>query len=266
MGWNLGGIVAGAIAGGAGAAERYLVEERRNETAIAKEKELAQYKADIDFERAQRLDELKASRQSKFETQERDSVATNMGLATDAAKEAGYKPGTVEFHTTAAEFLNASGRPELAKEQLAEANRIRTDDTKDQIASKNLELQTARLEAARARREGGGSDNSIRREELEDRRDKEHTISLKDFGTYKYKDKTSGEEVVDPTGYAAVRKIDSVLKTQPEFKDRGARIDAITEIRTTADMMRRNNPKLGFQQSIELSYNKWADAYKPRAK
>jgi hypothetical protein len=207
MGWNLGGIIAGAVAGGAGAAERFLVEERRNETALAKEKELAQFRADIEMEKQQRLDELKASRQSKAEMVERESVAENIKQAGESAKEAGFKPGTVEYHTHAAEFLNASGRAELAKEQLAEANRIRTDDTKDQIAAAKNETALARLEAASARRAAGGKDKDEDEDKLDDRNTKRLiTMGTKNIRNEEGKvDKDSGAGDVFVEQYTGLR-------------------------------------------------------------
>jgi hypothetical protein len=202
MGWNLGGIVAGAIAGAAGAAERFLVEERRNETALAKEKELAQFRADIEMEKQQRLEELKIKRKDAWDAQERESIAENIKQAGESAKEAGFKPGTVEYHTHAAEFLNASGRAELAKEQLAEANRIRTDDTKDQIAAAKNETALARLEAASARRAAGGKDKDEDEDKLDDRNMKRlitmgtKTLPKKD-GNGTIKDSGAGDVFVE---------------------------------------------------------------------
>lgn len=151
MGWSLSGILGAAMVGGGAAAERNFVEERRNEQAMAKAKELAQFNSDLEFDRAQRVQEAKDKRTERETERNLDSNATNMELAKEyATGEAKTKPGSVEFYEAQADFLNRSGRQDLAKDMLNEANRIRTDDTKDQIAS-------ARAEAARARREGGGS-------------------------------------------------------------------------------------------------------------
>lgn len=158
MGWSLSGILGAAMVGGATAAERNFVEERRNEQALAKAKELAEFNENLKFEREQRVEEGKTARALKLEAQNRDSNATNFELAKEYATRstddkddpgAGQKPGTVGYYEAQADYLNRSGRQDLAKEMLAEANRIRVDDTKDQVA-------LARAEAARVRREGGG--------------------------------------------------------------------------------------------------------------
>lgn len=136
MGWSLSGILGAAMVGGGAAAERNFVDERKNEAAIAKAKELAVFEADLRMEREQRVEEAKAARAAKLEFQNRESDATNFELAKDyAINELKAKPGTVEFYEGTADFLNRSGRKDLAKDMLAEANRIRTDDTKDQIAA-----------------------------------------------------------------------------------------------------------------------------------
>lgn len=158
MGWSLSGILGAAMVGGATAAERNFIEERRNEQALAKAKELAEFNENLRFDREQRVEEAKTKRAEIEGARQRDSEATNFELAKEYATRpkddkddpgAGARPGSVEYYEAQADFLNRSGRKDLAKQMLDEANRVRTDDTKDQVA-------LARAEAARARREPGG--------------------------------------------------------------------------------------------------------------
>ena len=150
MGWSLSGILGAAMVGGATAAERNFVEERRNEQALTKAKELAEFQENLKFDREQRVQEAKDKRTERDTVRNLESNATNFELAKDyATSEANTKPGSVEFYEAQADFLNRSGRQDLAKEMLTEANRIRTDDTKDAVAA-------ARAEGVRARRDGGG--------------------------------------------------------------------------------------------------------------
>ena len=153
MGWSLSGILGAAMVGGATAAERNFVEERRNEQALAKAKELAEFQENLKFDREQRVQEAKDKRTERDTVRNLESNATNFELAKDyATSEANTKPGTVEFYEAQADFLNRSGRQDLAKDMLTEANRIRTDDTKDAVAAARA--------AGRASGGGGGRSGS----------------------------------------------------------------------------------------------------------
>lgn len=153
MGWSLSGILGAAMVGGGAAAERNFVEERRNEQSLAKAKELAEFNENLKFEREQRVQEAKDKRIERETARNLESNATNFELAKDyATSEANTKPGTVEFYEAQADFLNRSGRQDLAKDMLTEANRIRTDDTKDAIAAARA--------AGRASGGGGGGSGS----------------------------------------------------------------------------------------------------------
>lgn len=154
MGWSLKGIIGGALVGGAGAAEKHFVAEDNMARELAAKKEMADYTAEIDFNKTKRLEEWKAGNKDTAEMRERESISENTALASDAAIAAGEKPGTVGYHASMADFFARSGRPELADKALAEANRIRTDDTKDQIAAARLDAANAR--AARGGGGGGG--------------------------------------------------------------------------------------------------------------
>ncbi len=148
MGWDLKGIIGNAIAGAADAGSRYFVEERRRETELAAQKELADYKNEIELNKQQRLEEAKALRAERDLMRNRESNATNEELANDFAREQGHKSGTVGWYDAKADFLNRSGREDLAKEAYNQADKIRADDTKDQIAAARA--------AARAGGGGGG--------------------------------------------------------------------------------------------------------------
>lgn len=152
MGWDLKGIIGNAIAGAADAGSRYFVEERRRETELAAQKDLADYKNEIELNRQQRLEEAKALRAERDLMRNRESNATNEELANDFAREQGHKSGTVGWYDAKADFLNRSGREDLAKEAYNQADKIRADDTKDQIAAARA--------AARAGGGGGGGGGS----------------------------------------------------------------------------------------------------------
>ena len=155
MGWSLKGIIGGALVGGAGAAEKHFVAEDNMARELAAKKEMADYTSEIEFNKTKRLEEWRAANKDTGEMRERESISENTALASDAAIAAGEKPGTVGYHASMADFFSRSGRPELAEKALAEANRIRTDDTKDQIAAARLDAANAR--AARGGGGGGGS-------------------------------------------------------------------------------------------------------------
>lgn len=154
MGWSLKGIIGGALVGGAGAAEKHFVAEDNMARELAAKKEMADYTSEIEFNKTKRLEEWRAANKDTGEMRERESISENTALASDAAIAAGEKPGTVGYHASMADFFARSGRPELAEKALAEANRIRTDDTKDQIAAARLDAANAR--AARGGGGGGG--------------------------------------------------------------------------------------------------------------
>ena len=156
MGWSLSGILGAAMVGGATAAERNFVEERRNEQALTKAKELAEFNENLKFDREQRVQEAKDKRAERDTLRNLESNATNFELAKDyATSEANTKPGSVEFYEAQADFLNRSGRQDLAKEMLTEANRIRTDDTKDAVAA----ARAAGRASGGGGRSGSGSDS-----------------------------------------------------------------------------------------------------------
>ena len=148
MGWDLKGIIGSAIAGAADAGGKYFVEERRKETELAAQKELADYRNEIEINRQQRLQEMKDAKAERDLMSNRESNATNEELANDFAKEQGHKPGTVGWYEAKADFLDRSGREDLAKNAYTQADKIRADDTKDQIAAARA--------AARAGGGGGG--------------------------------------------------------------------------------------------------------------
>lgn len=148
MGWDLKGIIGSAIAGAADAGSKYFVEERRKETELAAQKDLADYKNEIELNRQQRLQEMKDAKEARDLMSNRESNATNEELAGEFAKEQGHKPGTVGWYDAKGDFLDRSGREDLAKNAYAQADKIRADDTKDQIAAARA--------AARAGGGGGG--------------------------------------------------------------------------------------------------------------
>lgn len=227
MGWDLKGIIGNAIAGAADAGSRYFVEERRKETELAAQKELADYKNEIELNKQQRLEEAKALRAERDLMRNRESNAANEELANDFAREQGHKSGTVGWYDAKADFLNRSGREDLAKEAYNQADKIRADDTKDQIAAARA--------AARAGGSGGGGGGG--KAGAEDSSVSGFINDLtKDFKTYGL----SGEkEAVDTTAKFIAR--DAFAKAYGEAKAAGKtdqEADAIARHTTTRFMGR----------------------------
>ena len=134
--------------------------------------------------------------------------------------------------------LSASGEEALAKNQ-ADMSKTLRDDVR---ADKSLEAQMANAAASRAQsaaslgaaREDRLANLDLKREELKGKQDKEHRVDMLKLGTLQKKDKASGEDIADPSGYPVLRKVDATLETTYGMGDRLDRVDAMAQISTNA--------------------------------
>lgn len=131
MGWSLKGIIGGALVGGAGAAEKHFVAEDNMARELAAKKEMADYTAEIDFNKTKRLEEWKAGRAETEQARNLESNAENEKLADEYAwKDRELRVGSPEYYEAKADFLGRSGRQDLAKTNLDMANKVRDDEIK----------------------------------------------------------------------------------------------------------------------------------------
>jgi hypothetical protein len=150
MGWSLKGIIGGALVGGAGAAERHFVAEDNMAREVAAKKELADYNSEIEINKSKRLEEWRAEKANTEKMGNLESNAENEKLADEYAwKDRELKVGSPEYYEAKADFLNRSGREDLAKTNLDMANKVRDDD-----------LKKAAQDARAARGSGGGGGGS----------------------------------------------------------------------------------------------------------
>jgi hypothetical protein len=273
MGWSLAGIL-GAAAKAVGDtgqewARRGIIEEekiRSEERAMERQKELADYQDEILGRREERTVELK----EKFDLKKRDKDATTVGAlewaATEDPEGPKLKKGTPAFHEWMASQLSASGEEGLAKNQTDAAKALR-DDVR---ADRSLDAQMANAAASRAQsaasmaaaREDRLAALNMKREELKAKQDKEHRIDMMNLGTLKFKNKATGEDKLDPSGYPVLRDVDAKLQTKYGMSSQLDRVDAMSEITANARnyfTQQANTKKpVGWDIALQKSATEWA--------
>lgn len=137
--WSLGGILAGAVAGGAGAANDYFVREeverRKNELA---DREAERRRAEFKFEqdeadrrlpdRQRRAFELKNELEKGVRDENEKRAAGFAKDAVAANEKAGLKRGTVGWHSGLAEYYQSIGQHDMADVEFKRAQEIRKDN------------------------------------------------------------------------------------------------------------------------------------------
>ena len=272
MGWSLTGIL-GAVGKAVGDtaqdwAKRGIIEDERvrsEERGTARAKEMADYQEWLASAREERVMALK----EKVDLQKREKDATTVGAlewaATKDPEGPQLKKGTVAFHDWMQSQLSASGEEGLAKNQADMAAKLR-DDVR---ADKSLEAQMANAAASRAQsaaslgaaREDRQAALDLKREELKDKQDKEYRADLLKLGTLQKKDKATGEDVVDPSGYPVLRNIDGMLQKDREIGDRADRRDVLIEVSTNArnyyNQHAVGKKPVSWEESVRRSYDDW---------
>ena len=278
MGWSLAGIL-GAAAKAVGDtgqewARRGISEEekiRSEERAMERQKEMADYQDEILGRREERAVELK----EKFDLKKREKDATTVGAlewaATEDPEGPKLKKGTPAFHEWMASQLSASGEEALAKNQTDAAKALR-DDVR---ADRSLDAQMANAAASRAQsaasmaaaREDRLANLDLKREELKTKQDKEHRTDMANLGTLKFKDKTTGEDTQDTSGYPVLRKVDSTLETTYGMKDRLDRVDAMAQISANArayySQQAVGKKPISWSVALQKSASEWASKNPP---
>ncbi len=245
MGWSLTGIL-GAVGRAVGDtaqewAKSGLLEEakvRDDERALARQKDLASYQDELTSAREERVQALK----ERVDLQKREKDATTVGAlewaATEDPEGPKLKKGTPAFHEWMASQLSASGEEALAKNQADMAAKLR-DDVR---ADRQLDVQMANAAASRAQsaatlgaaREDRLAALDLKREELKGKQEKDHRAEMANLGTLKLKDKATGEDKLDTSGYPVLRKVDATLETTYGMSDRLDRVDAMAQITASA--------------------------------
>jgi len=272
MGWSLTGIL-GAVGKAVGDtaqdwAKRGIIEDERirsEERSTARAKEMADYQEGLASAREERVMALK----EKVDLQKREKDATTVGAlewaATKDPEGPQLKKGTVAFHDWMQSQLSASGEEGLAKNQADMAAKLR-DDVR---ADKSLEVQMANAAASRAQsaaslgaaREDRLAARDLRREEFKVKEDKEYRADLLKLGTLQKKDKATGEDIVDPSGYSVLRNIDGMLQKDREIGDRADRRDVLIEVSTNArnyyNQHAVGKKPVSWEESVRRSYDDW---------
>lgn len=272
MGWSLTGIL-GAVGKAVGDtaqdwAKRGIIEDERirsEERSTERAKEMADYQEGLAASREERVAALK----EKLDLQKRDKDATTVGAlewaATKDPEGPQLKKGTVAFHDWMQSQLSASGEEGLAKNQADMAKTLR-DDVR---ADKSLEAQMANAAASRAQsaaslgaaREDRLAALELKREELKDKQDKEYRADLLKLGTLQKKDKATGEDVVDPSGYPVLRNIDGMLQKDREIGNHADRRDVLIEVSTNArnyyNQHAVGKKPVSWEESVRRSYDDW---------
>ena len=272
MGWSLTGIL-GAVGKAVGDtaqdwAHRGIIEDekiRSEERSTARAKEMADYQEGLASAREERVMALK----EKVDLQKRDKDATTVGAlewaATKDPEGPQLKKGTVAFHDWMQSQLSASGEEGLAKNQADMAAKLR-DDVR---ADKSLEAQMANAAASRAQsaaslgaaREDRLAALDLKREEFKVKEDKEYRADLLKLGTLQKKDKATGEDIVDTSGYAPLRNIDGMLQKDREIGDRADRRDVLIEVSTNArnyyNQHAVGKKPVSWEESVRRSYDDW---------
>ncbi|MBK8359354.1 MAG: hypothetical protein IPL15_10385 [Comamonadaceae bacterium] len=272
MGWSLTGIL-GAVGKAVGDtaqdwAKRGIIEDekiRSEERSTARAKEMADYQEGLAASREERVLALK----EKVDLQKRDKDATTVGAlewaATKDPEGPQLKKGTVAFHDWMQSQLSASGEEGLAKNQADMAAKLR-DDVR---ADRQLDVQMANAAASRAQsaaslgaaREDRLAALDLKREEFKVKEDKEYRADLLKLGTLQKKDKASGEDIVDPSGYSVLRNIDGMLQKDREIGDRADRRDVLIEVSTNArnyyNQHAVGKKPVSWEESVRRSYDDW---------
>lgn len=272
MGWSLTGIL-GAVGKAVGDtaqdwAKRGIIEDekiRSEERSTARAKEMADYQEGLASAREERVMALK----EKVDLQKRDKDATTVGAlewaATKDPEGPQLKKGTVAFHDWMQSQLSASGEEGLAKNQADMAAKLR-DDVR---ADRQLDVQMANAAASRAQsaatlgaaREDRLAALDLKREEFKVKEDKEYRADLLKLGTLQKKDKATGEDIVDTSGYAPLRNIDGMLQKDREIGDRADRRDVLIEVSTNArnyyNQHAVGKKPVSWEESVRRSYDDW---------
>jgi len=273
MGWSLTGIL-GAVGKAVGDtaqdwAHRGIVEDelvRKEERATARAKEMADYQEELASAREERVMALK----EKADLQKREKDATTVGAlewaATKDPEGPQLKKGTPAFHEWMSSQLSASGEEALAKNQMDAAKALR-DDVR---ADKSLEAQMANAAASRAQsaaslgaaREDRLANLDLKREELKGKQEKEHRADMANLGTLQFKDKASGEDMKDTSGYPVLRKVDATLETTYGMTDRLDRVDAMAQISANARsyyaQQAGSKKPVSWDVALQKSASEWA--------
>ena len=272
MGWSLTGIL-GAVGKAVGDtaqdwAKRGIIEDERirsEERSTARAKEMADYQEGLASAREERVMALK----EKVDLQKREKDATTVGAlewaATKDPEGPQLKKGTVAFHEWMQSQLSASGEEGLVKNHADMAKALR-DDVR---ADKSLEAQMANAAASRAQSAaslGAAREDRLaaldqRREEFKVKEDKEYRADLLKLGTLQKKDKASGEDITDTSGYAPLRNIDTMLQKDREIGDRADRRDVLIEVSTNArnyyNQHAVGKKPVSWEESVRRSYDDW---------
>lgn len=278
MGWSLTGIL-GAVGRAVGDtaqewAKSGLLEEakvRDDERALARQKDLASYQDELTSAREERVQAMK----EKVDLQKREKDAATVGAiewaATEDPEGPKLKKGTPAFHEWMASQLSASGEEALAKNQTDAAKALR-DDVR---ADRQLDVQIANAAASRAQsaasmtaaREDRLASLDLKREELKAKQEKEHRTDMANLGTLKFKDKATGEDMQDTSGYPVLRKVDSTLETTYGMKDRLDRVDAMAQIsanaRTYYSQQVVGKKPVSWSVALQKSASEWASKNPP---
>jgi hypothetical protein len=273
MGWSLGGIL-GAVGKAVGDtaqdwAHRGIIEDEKiasEERATARAKEMADYQEQIATAREERVQALK----EKADLQTRDKNATTVGALEWAATKDPEGPklqkGTVAFHDWMSSQLSASGEEAMAKNQADMAAKLR-DDVR---ADKQLDVSMANAAASRAQsaaslgaaREDRLANLDLKREELKGKQEKEHRADMANLGTLQFKDKASGEDMKDSSGYPVLRKVDATLETTYGMTDRLDRVDAMAQISANARsyyaQQAGSKKPVSWDVALQKSASEWA--------
>lgn len=237
MGWSMNGILAGALGGlGKGmsdwagreiADEKKIAEEAR---LVERQKEMARYQDEIAGNRDVSRAELAQKMADKSEVSKRESMATNMTEVNSHNAELGLKKGSKEWMQEGAKFLLESGRPDEAKIFLEQYKSERDYDARlAEVAARRADrnAQSADAESNRA------ATLELRKEEREAANQKEHYAQVAALGTYKFKNKATGDDDVDYGGVAPLRTFDAALGKMG--RSREDRLTAIAKVRSDAD-------------------------------
>lgn len=166
MGFSLRRALAGAVAGGAGAAVQLAdnaikaaEHDRQQADAFARQKELMQMQEESIIRREGAVLDLKEKREAK----RKESIGTFMKEGLAALKEAKIDSGSIEGQRKLAEMAAANGHQDYADKFYDNAIKLGQIES---TAESNRESRQVRLETARLAREGrGGSDHDDREDE-----------------------------------------------------------------------------------------------------
>lgn len=237
MGWSMNGILAGALGGlGKGmsdwagreiADEKKIAEEGR---LVERQKEMARFNDEIAGNRDVSRAELAQKMADKSEVGKRESMAANMKEVDAHNTELGLKKGSKGWMQEGAKFLLDSGRPEEAKLFLEQYKSERDYDARlAEVAARRADRNAQSADSASNR----AATLELRKEEREAASQKEHYAQVASLGTYKFKNKATGDDDVDYGGVAPLRTFDAALGKMG--RSREDRLTAIAKVRSDAD-------------------------------